>query len=63
VDHADMHLGKQPPLDIHLGFGAWCEAVQSFLNADIGKHRLDYIKGSVIDLFTLDGVYLGFNLE
>lgn len=52
VDLADIvHQGKQAPLDIYLGFGADCEAVQAFLDADIGKYRLDDGQSSGIDLF------------
>jgi len=62
MDLADVvHQGKQPPLHIHLGLGAQGELVQSFLNADIGEHRLDDCQASGVDLFTMGGVNLGFH--
>jgi len=63
VDLADIvHQSEQPPLDIHLGFGTQGEAIQSLLNADVGKHRLDNGQAPGIDLFTLWGVYFGLHL-
>ncbi len=62
MDLADVvHQSKQPPLHIHLSLGAQGESVQSFLNADIGEHRLDDCQASGVDLFTLGSVYLGFH--
>ena len=55
-----MYQGKQAPLDIHLGFGADCEVVQAFLDADIGKDRLDNGQSSGIDLFALGEFILAF---
>ena len=63
VDLADIvHQGKQPPLDIHLGFGAQGEVVQTLLDTDIGKDRLNNGQASGIDLFALWCVDLGFHL-
>ena len=63
VDLADVvDQGKQAPLDIHLGFGAQGETIQTFLDADIGKYRLDDGQAPGIDLPALGGVDPGFHL-
>jgi hypothetical protein len=47
VNLADIvNQSKSPPLHIHLGLGAQGESIQLFLNADIGKHRLDDAQAS-----------------
>lgn len=63
VDLADIvHQGEQSPLYIDLGFGTQGEAIQSLLNTDVGKHRLDNSQAPGIDPFALRGVYFGFHL-
>lgn len=53
---------KQLPLHIDLGFRAQGKVIQAFLNADIGKDRLDDRQSSGVALFALRRVDLGFHL-
>lgn len=54
VDLADVvDQGEQPPLDIHLGFGAQGESIHVFLHADIGKNRFNNTQPPGIDLLAL----------
>jgi hypothetical protein len=49
VDFANVvNQGEQFRLDIYLRLCAQGEVIQSFLNADMGKHRLDNPQAKVI---------------
>ena len=53
---------KQLPLHIDLGFRPQGKVIQAFLNANIGKDRLDDRQAPGVDLFALRRVDLGFHL-
>ena len=63
VDFADIvDQSEQPPLYIHLRFGAYRESIHAFMHTYVCKDRLDNAEPPGIDFLALLGVYLGFHL-